>query len=107
MANREDGKKTREKLLKSTSEVFAKKSYWNATIAEICRKAGSHVAAVNYHFESKEALYMAVWNKAFDQATRAYLLDGGISPEAPAEEHLRTLMRRSWLFEIFKYNVRV
>ena len=92
MANREDGKKTREKLLKAASEVFSTKGYWNATIAEICRKAGSNVAAVNYHFGSKDALYMAVWNNAFDQATRIYPLDGGISPDAPAEEHLRALI---------------
>jgi AcrR family transcriptional regulator len=92
MANREDGKKTREKLLKAASEVFATKGYRNATIAEICRKAGSNVAAVNYRFGSKDALYMAVWNNAFDQAIRAYPLDGGTAPDAPAEDHLRALI---------------
>jgi AcrR family transcriptional regulator len=89
---RKDGIDTREKLLKTASEVFAKQGYRNTTVAEICRRAGSNVAAVNYHFGSKDALYVAVWRDAFDQALRAYPPDGGLPPDAPAEQCLRALI---------------
>jgi len=92
MAIREDGINTREKSLKAASEVFAKKGYRNATAAEICQRAGSNVAAVNYYFGSKDTLYMIVWRNAFDQALRAYPPDRGLPPDAPAEQRLRALI---------------
>ena len=92
MAIRKDGIDTREKILKAASEVFAKKGYRNTTVAEICRRAGSNVAAVNYHFGSKDALYAVVWRNAFEEALRAYPPDGGLPPDAPAEQCLRALI---------------
>ena len=92
MAIRKDGIDTHEKLLKAASEVFAKKGYRDATVAEICRRAGSNVASVNYHFGSKDALYVAVWRNAFEEALRAYPPDGGLPPDAPAEQCLQALI---------------
>jgi AcrR family transcriptional regulator len=92
MAIRQDGIDTHEKLLRAASEVFAKKGYRNTTVAEICRRAGSNVAAVNYHFGSKEALYVVVWRNAFEETLRAYPPDGGLPPDAPAEQRLRALI---------------
>ena len=92
MAIRRDGIDTRERILKAASEVFAKKGYRNTTIAEICRRAGCNVAAVNYHFGSKDALYVVVWRNAFEEALRAYPPDGGLPPDAPAEHCLRALI---------------
>lgn len=92
MAIRQDGIDTREKLLKSASEVFARKGYRNTTVAEICRRAGSNVASVNYHFGSKDSLYVVVWRNAFEEALRAYPPDGGLPPDAPAEQCLRALI---------------
>ena len=54
---REDTARTRGKLLAAAGEIFAEKGFRETTIAEICLKAGTNVAAVNYHFGSKEALY--------------------------------------------------
>jgi AcrR family transcriptional regulator len=92
MAIRKDGIDTREKLLKTASEVFARQGYRNTTVAEICQRAGSNIAAVNYHFGSKDALYTAVWRNAFEEALRAYPPDGGLPPDAPAEQCLRALI---------------
>jgi AcrR family transcriptional regulator len=47
---------TRGQLLKSACKVFAEKGYREATIAEICEKAGANIAAVNYYFRDKESL---------------------------------------------------
>lgn len=92
MAIRKDGIDTRNKILKAASEVFAKEGYRNTTVADICRRAGSNVAAVNYHFGSKDALYVIVWRNAFEEALRAYPPDGGLPPDAPAEQCLHALV---------------
>jgi len=67
MAKREDGKVTRDRLLKAACEVFAEKGYLNAKVAEICRRAGANVAAVNYYFGDKDTLYAEAWLHAFNE----------------------------------------
>ncbi len=81
--------KTREELLAVASEVFAAKGYRDATIAEICRRAGANVAAVNYHFGNKENLYVETWRHSFQESITRYPPDGGVSAAAPPEEQFR------------------
>ena len=81
--------RTRQRLLESACQVFAEKGYRDATIADISELAGTNVAAVNYHFGDKEALYIETWRLAFHKSLEAYPPDGGISPDAPAEERFR------------------
>ncbi|MDA8404839.1 MAG: CerR family C-terminal domain-containing protein [Desulfobacteraceae bacterium] len=83
-----DGQETRYQLLCAASEVFSEKGFWEATIAEICQKAKANLAAANYHFGSKELLYIESWRYAFDKSLKAYPPDGGIPPEAAAEKRL-------------------
>jgi AcrR family transcriptional regulator len=77
------------RLLKSACEVFAEKGYRDATVAEICDRAGANIAAVNYYFGSKDALYVEAWRLSFQQSLEKYPADGGISASASAEERLR------------------
>ena len=65
---REDTTRTRGKLLVAAGEIFAEKGFRDATIAEICRQAGTNIAAVNYHFGSKEALYREAWREVFAES---------------------------------------
>ena len=62
---RKDAKETRRRLLAAAAEVFAEKGFWEATHAEICRKAKANTAAVNYHFGTKECLYVEAWRHSF------------------------------------------
>ena len=86
---RKDTRETRQRLLGAAGEVFAAKGFWEATHAEICRKAGANTAAINYHFGSKEELYVAAWKHAFEESLKAHPPDGGVGPAAPASERLR------------------
>ncbi|HXU92239.1 MAG TPA: CerR family C-terminal domain-containing protein [Gallionella sp.] len=47
---------TRERLLDAAREVFSECGFQGATVREICRRAEANVAAVNYHFGSKDGL---------------------------------------------------
>jgi AcrR family transcriptional regulator len=95
---REDAVKTQKRLLAAASEAFAEKGYHNATVSEICERAKSNVAAVNYHFGDKETLYSKAWRHAFYESLKVHPPDGGVSADAPPEERLRgrvkALLRR-------------
>ncbi len=54
---REDGQATREKLLTCAGQLIAANGYEATTSKEICRLAGTNLAAVNYHFGSRDGLY--------------------------------------------------
>jgi AcrR family transcriptional regulator len=53
---------TRARLLDAAREVFSQNSFQGATVREICRRADANVAAVNYHFGSKEGLLAEALN---------------------------------------------
>ena len=53
-------KETKQKLLDVAEELFAKNGYANTSLRAITGKADANLAAVNYHFGSKEALLSAV-----------------------------------------------
>jgi AcrR family transcriptional regulator len=91
---------TRRQLLEAAGEVFAEAGFRDATVREICRRAGANIAAVNYHFGDKETLYTEVLRYAHSRALEKYppLLD--ISADAPPEKKLRAFVH-SFLLRIF------
>ena len=50
---------TRDALLEAAAELFAEHGFEGASIRRISEKAGANVAAIHYHFGSKEKLYAA------------------------------------------------
>ncbi len=88
----------KERLLEAAGQVFVEKGFREATVAEICDIAEANVASVSYYFGSKEALYKEAWRHSLTESLRAYPIDGGVPPGAPAEERLRghlcSLIRR-------------
>jgi len=85
---RKDAQETRQRLLTAAAEVFARKGFWEATHAEICEKAKANIAAVNYHFGSKENLYVEAWKHSVEESVKAHPPDGGVRPSAPVQERL-------------------
>ncbi len=62
---------TRERLVHTAGEEFAKVGFQAASVRTICDAAGANVSAVKYHFGSKEGLYLAVWAVAAEQMVSA------------------------------------
>ena len=83
---------TRGRILEAAGEVFAEVGFRCATVRRICERAGVNVAAINYHFRSKEDLYSEVLKYWHDFAIRKYPPLLGVGEEAPAEEQLRAFI---------------
>lgn len=56
----------RQRILKSAEDFFARKGFDATSIRDITSAAECNVAAVNYHFGSKEKLYQEVFRQHFD-----------------------------------------
>jgi AcrR family transcriptional regulator len=55
-----DSRDTRQRILDAAEEVFMAHGYDGASMRQITGVAGANLAAGNYHFGSKEALFQAV-----------------------------------------------
>lgn len=84
---------TRSRLLETAGEVFAQTGFREATVRDICRRAGANIAAVNYHFGGKEQLYRSVLEYSFAYAQERYPL--ALDPEATPESQLLTFVDTS------------
>lgn len=59
-ARRDRGAETRTRLIAAALEVFGQYGFEGATTRQIAKAADANLAAIVYHFGSKEALYLAV-----------------------------------------------
>ena len=62
-AHSDKGDKTRRLLIDAATSLFAEHGFHGTPIRDIARMAGANVAAVNYHFGSKENLYRAAFRQ--------------------------------------------
>ena len=82
---------TRTRLLEAAREVFAAHGFQGATVREICRRAEANVAAVNYHFGSKDELLAEALNFNALKALQAAHPD--VTPEVRLRLFIRDFMR--------------
>lgn len=54
----------RDRVLEVACEMFAEAGFHGTHFREICKRAGTNVAGICYHFQSKEGLYQAVLMEA-------------------------------------------
>lgn len=80
---------TRARLLEAAREVFSENSFQGATVREICRRAQANVAAVNYHFGSKDGLLAEALNFAPLEA----LQQAHLNSDEPPRTRLRLFLR--------------
>lgn len=83
---------TKAKLIEAAGEVFARHGFRSATVRDICRRAGTHVGAVNYHFRDKEGLYATVLEHTYQSARKKYPPDFGLRDSPTPEEKLRAFI---------------
>lgn len=80
-------------MLEAAGEVFAEHGFRDATIRDICARAGANLAAVNYHFGGKERLYAEVLKFADDRSMRGHALSADFDL-LPAEVQLGAFVRQ-------------
>ena len=89
---------TRERVLRAAGEVFAERGFRDATVRDICGKAGVNVASVNYYFRNKEALYCEALSFAFEEAEERYPFDcpegEGVTPAERLRHFIRNFLMR-------------
>ena len=64
--SKDEAKKTRERILASALALFAKNGYERTTFTDVAEKLKMTKGAVYWHFDSKEALLMALVERAFE-----------------------------------------
>lgn len=80
-----DPGETRRRLIDAAAECFAERGFRATTIRDVCARAGANIAAVNYHFAGKLALYREVFRESSAWAREAYPLTGVPSADPRAD----------------------
>jgi len=84
---------TKARLLQAARQVFAERGLKNATVRDICDRAEANVAAVCYHYGSKEELYVAVLKDYIEREERRHPREQDLTPESTPVERLRAYVR--------------
>ncbi len=64
---------TKDRILDAAERLFARQGFHNTSVRAITSEAGANVAAVNYHFGSKDALIEAVLGRRLGPLNEARL----------------------------------
>ncbi|THB69643.1 MAG: TetR/AcrR family transcriptional regulator [Desulfovibrio sp.] len=86
---------TRERILVAAVEEFGEKGFAAATVRAICSRAKANVAAVNYHFQDKQALYAAVLETIVAEAFEQYPADKDMEPDKAPRQRLQAFVRNA------------
>jgi AcrR family transcriptional regulator len=91
-------KNTKERILNAAEKLFAEHGFDAASLRSITAEAGVNLAAVNYHFNSKDALIQAIFARRFallnqqrQEMLQAYKAEAGDKP-MPLEKLMRALI---------------
>ncbi|HRT26732.1 MAG TPA: CerR family C-terminal domain-containing protein [Syntrophales bacterium] len=95
---------TRSRILDAAGEIFAVSGFRQATVRQISARAGVNVAAINYHFQSKDNLYLETMRHWKNIAFRKYPGELGTSQTDPPEKRLEGFIR-SFVFRILDTGV--
>jgi len=60
MNNLQRSAQTKKSIMEAATSLFAREGYESTGVAEICERAGVSKGAFYYHFESKEAVFLAL-----------------------------------------------
>ena len=86
----EDKERTRARILAAAIDVFAEHGYEGASTREICGRAGVNGAALNYHFRSKQLMWLAVCDEVSGRMQR--IAFSAVSLELTPRDALRSFL---------------
>ena len=84
---------TRQRLLEAAGQVFAEKGFDRSTGKEICERARTNTAAVNYYFGGIDGLYAAVLNEARSRLVPTPALLAAVAGKADARDKLEAVIQ--------------
>ncbi|MES2258434.1 MAG: TetR/AcrR family transcriptional regulator [Pseudomonadota bacterium] len=86
---------TRERILAAAQRLFGERSFTQVNLREITDAANVSLAAVNYHFGSKDGLVQALFTRAAPGliAERAALLAAALAIKGSREQKLAAVVR--------------
>ncbi len=86
---------TPNRLLDAAENLFAQHGLEGTSLRAITTEAGANLAAVNYHFQSKEGLIAAVFQRRIEPLNkeRLRLLDEALAVAAPKPPSLETILQ--------------
>jgi len=94
------GESTRDALIEAATLVFARERFGSANLREIAQAARVNPALIGYHFQNKEGLYLAVFERmlgrirsAMDPALADLEASLAAPADAPRERLLEPLLR--------------
>ena len=88
---------TKLRLLEAAGEVFAEHGFADATVRDICERAGANIAAINYYFGDKGRLYIETVKYAHRACTEGEPFpdwEPGTSPVQKLRDFIRVLVSR-------------
>jgi TetR/AcrR family transcriptional regulator, regulator of cefoperazone and chloramphenicol sensitivity len=84
--------RTRSKLVEAAGEIFGELGFHHATVRQICDRAGTNIASVNYHFGNKTGLYTEVVRRSM-RAARLDQVRDALDQQASPDEILRSAVK--------------
>lgn len=111
---RDDGRQTRERLLECAGILAAQKGFSLVTSKEICQMAGTNLAAINYHFGSRDGLYEALLYQIHQFMVNEDSLREIVSRDSSPREKLSALVdmvaeqvwsRENWQMQVWSREV--
>ncbi len=111
---REDGKETRALIIECAGNLIGNLGYEKVTSKAICQMAKVNLAAVNYHFGSRDGLYLAVLEEVHDYFLSLETIKRLQESHCPAKEKLErffdfflenVLNEKSWYVKVWAREV--
>ncbi len=111
---REDGKETRALIIECAGNLIGNFGYEKVTSKAICQMAKVNLAAVNYHFGSRDGLYLAVLEEVHDYFLNLETIKRLQESHCPAKEKLKrffdfflenVLNEKSWYVKVWAREV--
>lgn len=82
----------RERILRTAATAFSQRGFHGVTIRDLAQQAHVNLAAINYHFRTKEELYAAVIDAALAQWLAETVALDDLPEDIPLEVVIRLLI---------------